>query len=942
MPRPRVTKKIISATKIFVDRLEPLEHFKKTAANIPKDSVELLIYYGVGGQGKTALRKQFEEVLKNEVEFSNIHSAVLDLHERKTIDPDLALLYIRNELSQSRKVSFPAFDLMFSFYWQKIYPERQMPEFPNNWLEGGIESASDIITETSKVALEGVMGAAAEAVPLIGGVLKRRVTQGIKWGQKKWSLTNKAIKTAFPNGIPDDPAEIEEQLPYLLASDMEAHLDKDENRRFVIFIDEYERIFDERGFASKTRNNPFDKAVRDLVTKLKGTLVVIMSREQLPWAEFAPESISGSEWRNWIIEAHHRLEGLLPVDAEKFLLAVPVPENNIRQAIIDGSGAKLGEGEENLTYPLLLDLQVDHYVNLKTHDEHHLRPEEFVIQAESFRDLRNKLFLRLLQDHGLSFESTLKRLSVARYFDRELFEHLVKKFVTGFPLDRFVELTEMSFVEETKTENIFKIHNSIREALQEYLSPEDLTKTHEILVEHYTPLATPADCKSITNANIDALIELVYHRCFFSPEHLVDWWCEFSIPYTDGAIVRPLNQSLRLILDTVEKALGQEHPDTVVSLNNLAINLYSQGQYVRAQPLLERALKICESTLGLGHPDTATSLNNLASNLGNQGQYVQAQPLFERALKISESTLGLENPRTATYLDNLAMNLDSQGQYVQAQPLFERALKISESTLGPEHLDTAKNLNNLAFNLDSQGQYVQAQPLFERALKICESTQGPEHPDTATCLNNLASNLGNQGQYIQAQPLIKRALKICESTLGPEHPATATSLNNLAFNLGNQGQYVQAQPLFERALKIRESTLGPEHPDTATSLNNLAINLTKQGQYVQAQPLLKRALKICESTLGPEHPATATSLNNLAFNLDSQGQYVQAQPLFERALKIRESAQGPEHPATVTSLNNLAMNLDFQGLHEQAETYRERVRKYYGKEQHSPDSPGKE
>lgn len=54
MVRPEHTKQKISATKIFVDREKPLKLFMKTAANIPEDSVELLIYYGVGGQGKTS------------------------------------------------------------------------------------------------------------------------------------------------------------------------------------------------------------------------------------------------------------------------------------------------------------------------------------------------------------------------------------------------------------------------------------------------------------------------------------------------------------------------------------------------------------------------------------------------------------------------------------------------------------------------------------------------------------------------------------------------------------------------------------------------------------------------------------------------------------------------------------------------------------------------
>ena len=36
------------------------------------------------------------------------------------------------------------------------------------------------------------------------------------------------------------------------------------------------------------------------------------------------------------------------------------------------------------------------------------------------------------------------------------------------------------------------------------------------------------------------------------------------------------------------------------------------GDYAKAEPLYQRALKIREKALGPDHPDTATALNNLA------------------------------------------------------------------------------------------------------------------------------------------------------------------------------------------------------------------------------------------------------------------------------------------------------------------------------------------
>ncbi len=50
-------------------------------------------------------------------------------------------------------------------------------------------------------------------------------------------------------------------------------------------------------------------------------------------------------------------------------------------------------------------------------------------------------------------------------------------------------------------------------------------------------------------------------------------------------------------------------------LHQQAIELYNQGQYAAAIPLVKRALAIQEKVLGKEHPDFAESLNNLAVQL---------------------------------------------------------------------------------------------------------------------------------------------------------------------------------------------------------------------------------------------------------------------------------------------------------------------------------------
>jgi tetratricopeptide (TPR) repeat protein len=108
-------------------------------------------------------------------------------------------------------------------------------------------------------------------------------------------------------------------------------------------------------------------------------------------------------------------------------------------------------------------------------------------------------------------------------------------------------------------------------------------------------------------------------------------------------------------------------------LNQQVIELYRAGRYSEAIPLAEQVLAIREQALGPDHPDTAISLNNLALLYASQGRYGSAEPLYQRALAIREQALGPDHADTATSLNNLAALYRSQGRYAEAEHLYQLA-----------------------------------------------------------------------------------------------------------------------------------------------------------------------------------------------------------------------------------------------------------------------------
>ena len=81
-----------------------------------------------------------------------------------------------------------------------------------------------------------------------------------------------------------------------------------------------------------------------------------------------------------------------------------------------------------------------------------------------------------------------------------------------------------------------------------------------------------------------------------------------------------------------EASAKEQSLASATELNEKAIELYKQGKYDEAVPLLEQSLKIRQQVLGAEHPDVATSLNNLAELYNAKGRYTEAKPLYIKAL----------------------------------------------------------------------------------------------------------------------------------------------------------------------------------------------------------------------------------------------------------------------------------------------------------------------
>ena len=317
----------------------------------------------------------------------------------------------------------------------------------------------------------------------------------------------------------------------------------------------------------------------------------------------------------------------------------------------------------------------------------------------------------------------------------------------------------------------------------------------------------------------------------------------------------------RMLLPHIDVLASHTPPDTDTEtiaylLNQAGWFLSNQGQVARSAVHLQRALADRQRVLGQDHPDTLSSRNNLANAYQTAGDLGRAIPLYEQALADRQRVLGAHHPDTLSSRNNLARAYQTVGDLGRAIPLFEQALADSLRVLGQDHPQTLTSRNNLARAYLDLGDLGRAIPLFEQALAERQRVLGAHHPATLSSQNNLARAYRAAGDLGRAIPLFEQALADRQRVLGQDHPGTLTSCNNLADTYQTAGDLGRAIPLYEQALADRQRVLGQDHPDTLTSQNNLARAYRAAGDLGRAIPLFEQALADSIRVLGTDHPQT--------------------------------------------------------------------------------------
>lgn len=194
-------------------------------------------------------------------------------------------------------------------------------------------------------------------------------------------------------------------------------------------------------------------------------------------------------------------------------------------------------------------------------------------------------------------------------------------------------LKAFSFVSEGKDDENIDMHRLIRLVMRKWLITEGKFREWAgkalLTVSALYPYGSHENRKICRDYLLHVYAVLSYEGCSVTAEAVAKaslLHCTAGFMLSQGQ----WNKAEELQLQAVEtrlRVLGEEHPDTLTSMANLASTYRNQGRWKEAEELEVQVMKMRKRVLGEEHPSTLTSMASLASTYRNQGRWKEAEEL---------------------------------------------------------------------------------------------------------------------------------------------------------------------------------------------------------------------------------------------------------------------------------------------------------------------------
>jgi len=390
-------------------------HRKNIDGTLDSSARNVLVFYGVGGVGKTTLSERLDAWIDGRLSLDDGWGFQPDTHVDASVRIDLhgsggqfdvlaAVLAIRHGVGGLKK-SWPAFDLAFAAYWSAAHPGEDLPEFRHRGSEFSDTIAETIGNVVSDIGvLDTAIGVGVRSIRALVAEVSRRSLRRLAFE----SIEN---YVDLLERCAELPAKSEPHLDLLV--ELVELIDVDLERwptgqrpMLVIFVDTIERLV-----ADPRRSG--EAILNKIVYLLPSALFVMTGRNMLDWHEARRHELKHSGPRVWpllvpgsdVEPRQHLLGKLSPSDARELILRrrkhfdLPISDAVVEELVTSSGGL-----------PQYLDLACTVALKVKENGG-------TAVSAEDITGSLGELVMRVLEDVPADEQRAIRAAALFPFFD---------------------------------------------------------------------------------------------------------------------------------------------------------------------------------------------------------------------------------------------------------------------------------------------------------------------------------------------------------------------------------------------------------------------------------------------------------------------------------------------------------------------------------------------
>ncbi len=541
-PRPSAP----NALEYFTNREHFLEAFARHRDTPEGEDLSVLVFYGVGGIGKTTLIRRLSADLT--ASFPALPFARFNLEnisEQALAYRDV-LTRLRSDLENDFRIKFPHFDLALAVLLASEGGERP----PLLKISPGLDSVFNAALEFAPSVVKAGLKAAGVQVKI---AVQR--SEAVEQWVRHVGGTDAVL--ALSEQFAQDDQSMQDELLRRFAQDLsEAGPARPGYAcRGVLFLDTYEALWTGRESSRAAQSRLLDGWVRTLAEYLlgAGVLPVIAGRDRVGWGDTDPD------WNDCLDQ--HLLGGVSLPDAQLFLarrgIGVPPPAapDTLQSAILRGANTAAGAEAVPSCHLLALALSADIVDNTALAGN---VPDPSLFRAVAPAKMAETLATRFLKSlHNRNLELWVEALSLTPRFDEAaaLALDTERQFLVGRA--GWEQLLHYSFL-SAQPDGFYRIHRTMREVLRQ---------------------RTPEADRHVLNTWFEAYWQgreqaalAFYHRWSLQPVEALTAWTEAHTAAIDGV---QMGEARALLTHWNEVGLDDDDrhllPDPVWAQTHLAL-----------------------------------------------------------------------------------------------------------------------------------------------------------------------------------------------------------------------------------------------------------------------------------------------------------------------------------------------------------------------------------